>query len=166
MISGLAGFAASALLAVTLWWLNSRTELTRTELLIDAQADQTRYPDLVRAAGDFATEMRRLNKVHLEHEADRDCRLADDFDYHQGRDVFRDEPTAEVRLLTLEFFADDSLRGAAQAWLEAFYVAWYDKATGSRPEGTKGPFERLEDAEAQYVVEVRRILKVAEPARR
>ena len=160
LISGLAGFAVSGLLAIALWWLNSRTELKKTRLQIDAQADQTRYPDLVRAAGDFAAEMRRLNKVHQWHMESSGDRPADDTEYHQGQDVRRDEPTAEVRLLTLEFFADDALRAAAETWLEAFYVAWYDKAQGARQEGAKGPYELLEDAEGQYVAEVRRALKV------
>jgi len=181
LISGLAGFAVSGLLAIALWWLNSRTELKKTRLQIDAQADQTRlqidaqtdqtrYPDLVRAAGDFAAEMRRLNKVHQWHMESSGDRPADDTEYHQGQDVRRDEPTAEVRLLTLEFFADDALRAAAETWLEAFYVAWYDKAQGARPEGArpegaKDPYELLEDAEGHYVAEVRRALKVAAPVR-
>ena len=172
LVSGLAGFAVSGLLAIALWWLNSRTELKRTRLQIEAQThqtrlqieaqtDQTRYPDLVRAASDFAAEMRLRDKIHTQHYESGGIRLVDDEEALQGQEVRRDEPTAEVRLLTLEFFADDGLRDAARAWLESFYVAWHDNAQGARPEGAKGPYELLEDAEGHYVAQVRRALKVA-----
>lgn len=161
LVSGLAGFAVSGLLAIALWWLNSRTELEKTRLQIEAQTHQTRYPDLVHAASDFAAEMRLRNKIHSQHMESGGERLVDDEEALQCQEVRRDEPAAEVRLLTLEFFADDGLRAAAKTWLEAFYVAWYDKAQGARPEGAKGPYELLEDAAGHYLAEVRRALKVA-----
>ena len=41
------GTVLSGIVAVLLWRLNSRTELEKTRLQIDAQTHQTRYPDLV-----------------------------------------------------------------------------------------------------------------------
>jgi len=155
------GTVLSGIVAVLLWRLNSRTELEKTRLQIDAQTHQTRYPDLVRAASDFAAEMRLRNKIHSQHLESGGDRLVDDEEALQGQEVRRDEPTAEVRLLTLELFADDDLRDAARSWLEAFYVQWHDRPQKDRPEGAKYPYELLEDAETRYVAEVRRSLKVA-----
>jgi len=176
LVSGGVGGGVALVASWVGWWLNSRTELKRTRLQIDAQADQTRlqidaqtdqtrYPDLVRAAGDFAAEMRRLDKANQWHVESSGDRPVDDPEYNQGQDWHRFEPTADVRLLTLEFFADDALRDAARAWLEAFYVRWHDRPQKDRPEGAKDLYELLEDAEGHYVAQVRRVLKVAAPGR-
>ncbi|KQY41868.1 hypothetical protein [Cellulomonas sp. Root137] len=158
------GAVISGVVAVILWWFNSKAETARTKLQIDAATHQTRYPDLVRAASDFATEMRRLNLWHLQYTEKYGYSYVDD-PGPDGFGVARDEPTAEVLVATLEFFAEDRLRDAARAWLEAFYLDWYGPAPEKLPEGVSGTAELLTIAEKQFIAEVRRALKVSAPER-
>jgi len=103
--------------------------------------------------------MRRLDRWQSQFEDTHGYGYADD-PGPDGEGVPRDQPTAELRLATLEFFADDELHAAAEAWLEAFYVVWYDPSPRGLPEGAPGPSELLLGAEKRYVAEVRRALKV------
>ena len=170
LVSGVIGFAV----AMVLWWLNSRTELEKTRLQInaqaeltrlqiDAQTEQARFPDLVRAASEFAAEMRRQVKLHNSHVESGGERMVDEWNDRNGENAPRDAPAAELAASTLEFFADDALVGAARAWLEAFYVVWFDKESPDM-ETRAAQYETLRDADKAYTEQVRRSLKVSSPA--
>ena len=159
LIGVVVGSVLSGVFAVALWQLSSRTEIARTKLEIDAQLHQTRYPDLVRAVTDFATEMRARNQAQALHESgSAGDRMVDDPNITQYGPVLRREPGAEVRLLSLRLFADEALSAAGQEWLEAFYVAWYDELP--HLDAKLDRYDRLGRAEERFMAAARLALKV------